>query len=111
MISRKTWRGNWSSYSRHVRDGCAKVARSGEGCSGCNSSVFKSGNVYECMPTEKEGEDSSSTRGEYGETEGSSRLDLLQRRMELAHKTYASYHVASLLTKRDFVLLGGKYLL
>jgi hypothetical protein len=62
------------------------------------------GMVYESMLTETEGEDSSSTHGEHGETEGSSRLDLLQRRMELAHKAYASYHVASLLTKGDFLL-------
>jgi hypothetical protein len=68
-----------------------EVAKAAPGATQVYSSL---GMVYECMPTEKEGEDSSSTRGEHGETEGISRLDLLQRRMELAHKTYASYHVA-----------------
>ena len=79
-----------------------EVAKAAPGAPQVYSSL---GMVYESMLTETEGaEGSSSTQGGEGEVEGKSRLALLQCRMELAHKTYASYHVASLLTKRDFVL-------
>lgn len=51
------------------------------------------GMVFESMLTEIQGDKQAG--GELGQ---------LQRRMELAQKAYASYHIASLLTKRDFVL-------
>ncbi len=80
-----------------------EVAKAAPGAPQVYSSL---GMVYESMLNETEGVGGSSTtqEDEEGESEVNSRLDLLQRRMELAHKTYASYHVASLLTKRDFVL-------
>jgi hypothetical protein len=60
--------------------------------------------VFESMRTETEGRRDLREQGDICEADNNTQIILLQRRMELAQKTYASYHVASLLTKRDFVL-------
>lgn len=77
-----------------------EVAKAAPGAPQVYSSL---GMVYESMLTETE-EGNSSSQNKDDDIGCDLRLNLLQRRMELAHKTYASYHVASLLTKRDFVL-------
>jgi hypothetical protein len=60
--------------------------------------------VFESMLTDMEGQHDSRDHGGDGEVGNDSQSNNLQRRMELAKKAYASYHVASLLTIRDFVL-------
>jgi hypothetical protein len=60
--------------------------------------------VFESMLTETEGRQVSREHGDDGEAGNNSQSNYLKCRMELAQKAYASYHVASLLTKRDFVL-------
>ena len=67
------------------------------------------GMVYESMLTEVEKEidnrmtstDPSATTAGLGDE---SFVKLIERQLELARKTYGSYHVASLLCKRDFIL-------
>jgi len=62
--------------------------------------IYRSlGMVFESMVTDAQEEGNKS-----GEKASASPIEVLQRRMELAQKAYASYHIASLLTKRDFVL-------
>ena len=89
-----------------------EVAKSAPGAPQVYSSL---GMVFESMLTEM-GEEEGGTanddhaqnrhQGKDDEMGGgkNSQLELLQHRMELAQKAYASYHIASLLTKRDFVL-------
>ena len=68
-----------------------EVAKTAPGAPQVYSSL---GMVFDSMLTEAEGRSDSTEPGG----------DVIQCRMELAQKVYASYHVASLLTKRDFVL-------
>jgi len=60
------------------------------------------GMVYESMLTEIEKELNSKVEG--ADLRDKSFVALVRRQLELARKTYGSYHVASLLCKRDFVL-------
>jgi hypothetical protein len=60
--------------------------------------------VFESMLTDTEVQRNSSDIEDDGKVEIDSQSNYLQRRIELAEKAYASYHVASVLTKRDFVL-------
>jgi len=64
--------------------------------------IYRSlGMVFESMVSDLHEEEGNKS---LGEKTSASPLEVLQRRMELAQKAYASYHIASLLTKRDFVL-------
>jgi len=72
-----------------------EVAKAAPGAPQVYSSL---GMVFESMLSEIEGGSGDQKAGEI------SPMKLLQRRLELAQKAYASYHVAALLCKRDFVL-------